>query len=173
MTKRYIAVFINFSLLASLLFLAFGIVKAQQQPKDDPKLIDLWQPGDPGQRMFIDGIVLTADGKPIAGADVNIRQADGNGQYHDDRYRVRLTTKEDGRYAFGTVLPGQYYNAKHIHVFVTHPDYGGLETEILFKGDPNIDTVTDRDVAIFLEEARVKGENILYGRFDITMPAGQ
>ncbi|MEZ5590651.1 MAG: hypothetical protein R3F53_08085 [Gammaproteobacteria bacterium] len=53
---------------------------------NSPKGISLWQPGDPGQRLFIDGSVLTPDGQGIAGAVLSVRQADANGVYHPDRY---------------------------------------------------------------------------------------
>ena len=46
-----------------------------------------------------------------------------------------------------------------------HPPTAG---RILFKGDPNLDDPQSPN-AIFLEEASVKGETILYGRFDIEL----
>lgn len=134
---------------------------------DKPGLVNLWQPGDPGQRLNIRGRITTLDGTPVAGASIYIRQADGNGDYID-RYSANLESDDKGRYQFGTVLPGQYYGTKHIHLWVTHDSYSALDTEILFKGDPNL---ADEQApnAIFLEESTVNGETILYGRFDITL----
>ena len=143
-----------------------------EQPRS-PKGISLWQPGDPGQRLFIDGSVLTPDGQGIAGAILSVRQADANGVYHPDRYRADLVTDQDGRYAFGTVLPGQYASVKHIHVYVQHDAYQPLQTEIVFMGDENLDESTQRRHGVFLEESTVEGETFFYGRFDITLrPAG-
>ncbi|MFT5658170.1 MAG: hypothetical protein ACI9KN_001449 [Gammaproteobacteria bacterium] len=37
------------------------------------RLIDLWQPGDPGQRMNIRGRVMSIDGTPLGGITILIR----------------------------------------------------------------------------------------------------
>ena len=133
-----------------------------------PKLVSLWQPGDPGQRMNIRGRVTSIDGTPVAGASIFIRQTDGNGDYHEQRYNATLTTDQKGGYQFASVLPGQYYGIKHVHVGVDHEAYQYLETRIEFKGDPNLDEST-APRAIFMEESNVNGETILFGRFDIVL----
>lgn len=130
--------------------------------------INLWQPGDPGQRIYIDGLVTDVERNPIPNATVHIRQADGNGDYHHDRYRASIVTDEDGRYAFGTVLPGQYYGVKHIHVLAEHEFFQPLETEIIFKGDPNLDRASE-ERAVFLEKAGGREGDVLYGRFEIML----
>ncbi len=132
------------------------------------RLIDLWQPGDPGQRMNIRGRVTSIDGTPVAGAMISLRQADGNGDYHDDRYNATLTTDQKGLYQFASVLPGQYYGVKHVHVGVNHESYQYRDTRIVFKGDPNLDE-SSAPQAVFLEESNVNGETILFGRFDIVL----
>ena len=132
------------------------------------KLVSLWQPGDPGQRMNIRGRVTSIDGTPIAGASIYIRQTDGNGDYHEVRYNATLTTDQKGGYQFGSVLPGQYYGIKHVHVWVNHEAYQYMETRMLFKGDPNLDESTSPN-AIFLEEGNVNGETVLFGRFDMVL----
>ena len=138
-------------------------------PADAPASVNLWQPGDPGEPLQIDGWVRSTDGKPIVGAIVTVWQADATGTYHDDRYRASLRTGKGGRYHFSTVLPGQYYSAKHIHIAVTHADYEGVATRILFKGDPNLDEFAAGDLAIPLEKGTIKGKTVLFGRFDIVM----
>lgn len=143
--------------------------EGSMQRFDAPETVDLWRPGDPGQRLHILGRVTSTDGRPIAGAELNIWQADGAGSYHEDRYRALLRTEEDGGYRFSTVLPGQYYSNKHIHMVVTHRAHHRLPTHILFKGDPQLDQVVDSDLAIDVEEARVDGETVLFGRFDVVM----
>ena len=135
---------------------------------DDGKGINLWQPGDPGKPLHISGRVHDATGKPIPGAIVRIRQADGNGQYHPDRYRAEMETNENGAYGFATVLPGQYSAGKHIHVSVSHDRFNGVDTEILFKTDP--ETLEEGNPSgIHLEKAQVEGKDVLFGRFDIEM----
>ena len=137
-------------------------------PEKKLELVNLWQPGDAGQRMYIRGRVTNIDGTPIVGASIYIRQTDGNGEYHAERYQANLKTDEKGGYRFASVLPGQYYGVKHVHVWVTHDGYGPLDTRTLFKGDPNLDESTAPE-AIFLEEGKIKGETMLFGRFDIVM----
>ena len=162
-------------LLAALILLpglATGAVEtavAQAATGADGKsrLVNLWRPGDPGQRMNIRGRVTTIDGAPLGGVSIYLRQADGNGDYID-RYSTVLQTDAKGRYQFGTVLPGQYYGTKHIHITITHDGYRSLDTEILFQGDPNLDD-PEAPNAIFLEEATLNDETILYGRFDVTL----
>lgn len=138
---------------------------------EKPPMVNLWQPGDPGQPLHIHGQVLGADGKPIEGAKVGIRQADGTGEY-TDRYQTSLTTDDEGVYRFGTVLPGQYFGVKHIHVTVSHPAHGSIGTQILFKGDENLDESVQVDRAIHLEEARIDGRTYLFGRFDVVLKPG-
>lgn len=142
------------------------------QSSDDPTFVNFWRPGDPGQRLHIQGQVRSAIGDPLPGAVLNVWQADGTGQYQPDRYRAVLTTDKDGKYRFGTVLPGQYYGVKHIHVVVSHPSHRPIQTQIVFKGDPNLDPSTQRDHGVFLEEASVNGETILHGRFDVQLRPG-
>ena len=153
---------------ANLVLAQSGTTASSSDSEQKSKLVSLWQPGDPGQRMNIRGRVTTVDGTPVVGASISVRQTDGNGEYHSDRYNARLISDSKGGYQFATVLPGQYYGIKHIHVWVTHDDYEYLDTRIIFKGDPNLDESTTSE-AIFLEEGNVKGETVLYGRFDILL----
>lgn len=140
---------------------------------DAPASVNLREPGDPGQPLHIDGWVRSTNGKPIVGAVLTVWQADATGNYHDDRYRASLRTGKDGKYRFSTVLPGQYYSAKHIHVVVTHPDHERVVTRILFKGDPHLDESAAGELAIPLEEGTIEGKAFLSGRFDIVMrPTG-
>ena len=163
---------IRLALLLALVYLpsAFSLQAAElllAQSAEKPKLVELWQPGDPGERMNIRGRVTTVDGTPVAGAQIHIRQADGNGDYTPN-YSTTIETDAKGRYQFGTVLPGQYYGTKHVHIWAIHDDHGSISTEILFQGDPNLED-PDAPNAIFLEEATVNGETILFGRFDMTL----
>jgi len=136
-----------------------------------PKLIDLWQTGDAGQRMNIRGRVTSLDGTPLSGIAVSIRQADGNGDY-TERYSATLLTDQKGRYQFGSVVPGNYIGVRHVHIGVYQDGYQYFDTQILFKGDPNLDGLSEADSAIFLEESTVNGETILFGRFDIVLVPG-
>lgn len=130
--------------------------------------LDMWRPGDAGQRLLIRGRVSSAAGTPVANATLHIRQADGTGTY-TAQYQGSLQTGEDGAYAFGTVLPGQYSSTKHIHLFVMHEDYQSVNTEIRFKGDPNLAGDVYDDNAIVTEQATIDGERVLLGEFNIVL----
>lgn len=130
----------------------------------------LWQPGDAGERLFLRGRVVDREGRPLAGVLVALRQADGNGDYHDLRYRATLQTGKDGTFSVSTVLPGQYWGAKHIHLMVRHDSYGQLATRILFKGDPHVDEAQEGDFAILLEEVHKDGEKALVGGVELVLP---
>ena len=130
--------------------------------------LNLWRPGDSGQPLRISGWVRSSNGEPIPGATIYIRQADGTGTY-TPHYQGSLKTGKDGSYRFSTVLPGQYYGVKHIHIGAVHDGYQYLETEIVFKGDPNLDPDSDAKLGIHLEEATVNDKTVLFGRFDMTL----
>lgn len=141
------------------------------QRAEGPESAVLWQPGDPGERLFLRGRVLGGDGRPLAGAVVNLWHADGTGTYRDVRYRAQLETAKDGTFNVATVLPGQYWGVKHIHVVVDHPDYRQLNARIVFKGDPNLSQAGGRDVAILLEEVHQDGDKVLVGGVELVLPA--
>lgn len=158
---RALAIVMSIALVTSMTSL-------RAQSEATKNTLNLWQPGDPGQPLHVRGRVVTTDGSPVAGAEVYIRQADGDGNY-SDAYRGSTETADNGEFSFNTVFPGNYRRVKHIHVGVTHAAHGSVETEILFKNDPNLDAASEGDRAIHLEEAEVKGKMVLYGRFEIVM----
>ena len=157
------------ALLAAALVFACGAVVAQSDGSSKKaELIDMWQPGDTGPRMNIRGRVTSLDGTPLAGINISIRQANGDGDY-TEQYRATLTTDDKGRYQFGSAVPGNYMGAKHVHVTVYQDGWEYFDSSILFKGDPNLDEHYEDGTAIFLEESTVNGETIMFGRFDIML----
>ena len=158
---------ISTPVFASALIVAQAETSTSETEKK-PKLVDLWQPGDSGQRMNIRGRVTSLDGTPLPGILISIRQANGDGDY-TDRYRTTLISDEKGRYQFGSVVPNNYSGARHVHVTVYQDGWEYFDMSILFEGDPNLDQHYEEGKAIFLEESNVKGETILFGRFDIVL----
>jgi len=140
----------------------------------------------PGKRLQISGRVLGADGcNPLAGAVLDVWHADSEGHYFGleaprplapEEYllRGRIRTGADGRYAFDTILPGNYRmgrnwaRARHIHLIVSHPPGRRLTTQLYFGGDPlnKTDPLVKSSLVIPLRET---GEG-LAGTFDITLP---
>jgi catechol 1,2-dioxygenase len=114
-----------------------------------------------GDVLFMDGQVRGADGKPIAGAIVDVWHANTLGGYSffdpaQPKYnlRRRIETDADGRYRFRTLMPSGYacppegptqqlldqlgrhgHRPAHIHFFVTAPGHRKLTTQINIDGD--------------------------------------
>jgi protocatechuate 3,4-dioxygenase beta subunit len=168
----FLIIFVSAALTANLPAMAAGQAdeNSASAAGDDgkPGLVDFWRPGDPGQRMNIRGRVTSIDGTPLAGIPISIRQANGAGDY-TERYRGTLISDDKGRYQFGSVLPGNYTGARHVHVGVYTTDYKYFDTSILFKDDPNQQSHYAHGTAIFLEEATIDGETMLFGQFDIVL----
>ena len=68
-----------------------------------------------GERVLVRGRVLSLDGEPIAGAQVDVWHADADGFYDvqkddtpDQDLRGLFTTDAEGRFWFRTVLPSHY-----------------------------------------------------------------
>ncbi|WP_249676434.1 catechol 1,2-dioxygenase [Acidocella sp. C78] len=142
-----------------------------------PRTIEgpLWVPGAPlckgearldqdpeaGEALFMEGQVRDIEGRPVAGAIVDVWHANTKGGYsHFDpsqsRYnlRRRIETDAEGRYRFRSILPAGYgcppegptqqlldrmgrhgRRPAHIHFFVTAPGFRKLTTQINIEGD--------------------------------------
>jgi protocatechuate 3,4-dioxygenase beta subunit len=130
------------------------------------KMVDLWQPGDSGQRMRIRGRVTSIDGHPMPNVVIRFRHADSEGI--DWSYHLgEVIANEKGVYQFGSVIPGNSHRLSHVHVTVDHDGYQYLDSEFHFKHDPK--AAEDDPDAIFLEAGTVDGETMMYGRYDITL----
>ncbi|MFT5430847.1 MAG: protocatechuate 3,4-dioxygenase beta subunit [Myxococcota bacterium] len=108
--------------------------------EDAPTVMDL--SGDlPGEAIGMVGVIRDTACKPVAGAKVEVWQADKDGIYNDDQLRATLTADNDGVYAFTTIRPGPYEDAggfrpAHFHYKVSAPGYETVTTQLYFKGDP-------------------------------------
>jgi protocatechuate 3,4-dioxygenase, beta subunit len=101
-----------------------------------------------GQPAWVDGSVTDVQGKPVAGAQVEIWQCDEAGHYHhpgdggkaDPAFQGfgRVTVGADGRYRFRTIRPAAYSGrAPHIHVKVKSGARELLTTQLYVAGDPH------------------------------------
>ncbi len=168
------------AILASALLTASGASGQVMQPTTAtgigvwyqpgaPAVNQLWQPGDPGERLILKLIVRDIAGARVTNAQVELWQADGDGVVHADRYRARLATANDGSITVSTALPGYIWRARHIHLVLTHPDYQQLITRILFRGDPLLAEMEYPELAIALEEGRTEDEQMLFGTMELVM----
>ncbi len=153
----------------SLALSAAAVAQEKTESQDDksqPKMLELWTPGDSGQRMRIRGRVTGPDGSPIPNVNIRFRHADSEGldrSYHQGE----LQTNNRGVYQFGSVIPGNNHRLSHVHVYINHPAFRYVETEFYFKDDPKVNP--DDPNAIFLEEGNADGEKMMYGRWDVTL----
>lgn len=121
---------------------------------------------EPGEKLVFSGTVRTTDGSPLAGANLDIWQANGACEYShfqpdvpEYNLRGQLTTDEDGSFEFETVVPAPYevpnqgatgqllkalgrhsFRPGHIHFKLSHDQAAPLTTQIYFEGDPWLDS---------------------------------
>ena len=121
--------------------------------------------GAPGIPCFVTGTVKGLDGRPIAGAVLDLWQTDGEGLYEDQRevdgpwMRGLYRTQPDGSYVIRTVAPIAYtipmdgtvgelmertnishMRPAHIHFAITAPGYHDCVTHLFKQGDEFIET---------------------------------
>ena len=112
-----------------------------------PNHAQMRSPGDPGLPVNVSGRVFNTRGDVVAGAHLEIWQADHLGLYDLDgyRYRAGLAADAAGKYAFDSVMPGHYPGrvCQHIHYLVTAAGHKPLITQLYFATDP----VFEGDVA--------------------------
>ena len=91
-----------------------------------------------GSPLTLAGRVLDTRCEPVAGALLDFWQADGDGVYDNEGYRLRGHQFADarGRYRLETVKPGEYPGrTPHVHVMV-QPEAGDvLTTQLYFPGE--------------------------------------
>ena len=140
-----------------------------------------------GQPAWVEGTVSDVDGRPVAGAQVEIWQCDEHGHYHHpgdgDRAAAafqgfgRVAVGADGRYRFRTIRPVPYSGrTPHIHVKVKLGPRELLTTQLYVEGDPGnardgiwrrLDEVGRAAVTVPFE----RGSDGLQARFPIVVAA--
>jgi hydroxyquinol 1,2-dioxygenase len=116
--------------------------------------------GAPGEPCWVEGTVTDTTGKPLAGARIEVWEADEDGrydvQYADNRVAARghFHTSDEGRFSFWAITPTPYpiphdgpvgqlleavgrspMRASHLHFMVSQPGYRTLITHIFVRGD--------------------------------------
>jgi hydroxyquinol 1,2-dioxygenase len=120
--------------------------------------------GASGEPCWVEGRVTDTAGNPLAGAEIEVWEADEDGfydvQYSDGRTagRARMVADEDGRYGFWSVKPAAYpipgdgpvgelldatgrspMRPAHIHFMVAAPAHHTLVTHVFAAGGPHLD----------------------------------
>jgi protocatechuate 3,4-dioxygenase beta subunit len=96
-----------------------------------------------GDRLLVAGLVLGTDCKPVGRALLDFWQADGDGEYDLDGFRLRghQFTDSRGRFRLETVVPGLYPGrTRHIHVKAQRPNGQPLTTQLYFEGEAQNDS---------------------------------
>jgi protocatechuate 3,4-dioxygenase beta subunit len=102
-----------------------------------PERSSLIEPGTFGEPLILLGRVWSTACVPLAGAVVDVWQADGRGAYDNAGFglRGRVTTDAEGRYRMETVVPGEYPGrTPHIHIKVFADGRELLTTQIYLRG---------------------------------------
>lgn len=109
-----------------------------------PKRWSLAGNGVPGTPFELTGRVFSTRGAPLAGAELDIWQANDSGDYDNSGFTLRgiVTADENGVYKLRTILPRHYktgpntYRPAHLHFKLRAPGCKELTTQLYFKGDP-------------------------------------
>jgi hydroxyquinol 1,2-dioxygenase len=122
--------------------------------------------GVKGEPTFYSGRVLSADGRPLAGALLDIWSGDGEGNYDMQmpgevgmKARGKIRTDEQGRYWFRSIKPTFYpvptdgpvgvmlrkmgrhpYRPGHIHMIVSAPGHESVTTHLFVAGSEYLDS---------------------------------
>ncbi len=174
---------------------------ARDRPDEDPDLTHVeGRPGRAaGEIVYVRGKVLDEACKPVAGALVEVWQANSRGRYDHERDAgnprpldpnfqswAEMLTDKDGGFRFKTIKPGPYpaddsgwIRPPHIHFRVSRRGYHELVTQMYFAGEPlnqsdrireALDPGDRERVTVALEPADAEPEaGARLGRFDITL----
>lgn len=119
---------------------------------------------EPGTPLLFQGQVTAVSGKPLAGAVLEMWQADDDGLYAqfapgipEWNLRGAVVTDDEGRFAVHTVQPAPYqiptdgscgrliavagwhaWRPAHLHLKVTAPGYEALTTQLHFEGGEHV-----------------------------------
>jgi protocatechuate 3,4-dioxygenase beta subunit len=122
----------------------------------------------PGTPLCVDVVVRDVDGRPVAGAVVDVWQSNGDGFYDVQLpelagpvLRARFHSDADGRVYFWSILPSEYpipadgtvgamlagtgrhpYRAPHLHFMIEAPGYRKLVTQLFVAGGAYLDSDT-------------------------------
>ena len=152
---------------------------------------------DPGPGLLVQGRVVDLDGKPIAGALLDIWQNATNRLYavqdpnqDPNNLRGKFYTRDDGSFEFRAVKPVPYpipddgpigemlrvsgrhpWRAAHIHVVVSAPGYKTLTTHIFDRNSDYLDSDAVFGVrdSLIVDFAQDPSGDGLQAQFDITL----
>lgn len=139
-----------------------------------PERADLIDKGMPGTPLTVGGRVFSTTGEPLAGALLDVWQANSEGEYDNQGFtlRGRLLAGKDGSYRFHTIVPkfyraGETIRPSHIHLKVSAPGHPLLTTQLYFKSAPY--NYSDPDVRPSLMLTPLDGTDGKSAQFDFVL----
>jgi protocatechuate 3,4-dioxygenase beta subunit len=124
---------------------------------DTPLRRNLLEDGLPGERLTLTGTVVDTRCRPIPRALLDFWQADANGAYDTEGYRLRghQFTDRRGGYRLDTIVPALYPGrTRHIHVKAQRLGGDVLTTQLYFPGEPNNRSDAIFDAALLMDVRR-------------------
>ena len=133
-----------------------------------PERQSLMEPGVTGTPLTLTGAVLGTDCTPIANAKLDFWQADDDGNYDNNGFRLRghQFTDAEGKYLLETIVPALYPGrTRHIHVKVQPEGGSVLTTQLFFPWESSNDSDSIYDAALLMDNAKDSGT----GTFDFVL----
>lgn len=154
------------------------------------------RPDEKGTRLTLSGEVRSTDGTPLAGAELDIWQADEQGYYSgfapdlpEGNLRGIVVTDEAGRFEISTIQPAPYqiptdgptgalltaagwhpWRPAHLHLLVRAPGHRTITTQLYFTGgewlDSDVASATKSELVL---EPVDRGEGTAEARYDFTL----
>ena len=137
-----------------------------------PRRATLREPDTRGETLIFEGLVLSHDCRPLAGAVIDIWHCDEDGRYDNRgfRYRGHQFTDDAGAFRFETIRPVRYSGrTQHIHVKVQGEQTDVFTTQVFF---PDLQEANARD-RIFRDDLVMRLDSAgdtWRGRFDFVLP---
>jgi catechol 1,2-dioxygenase len=136
-----------------------------QRRLDSPATLPA-RPDEQGDPLVLSGQVTDLDGKPVAGAELDVWQADSAGYYSgfapdipEGNLRGVVVADDEGRFEINTVQPAPYqiptdgptgkliaaagwhaWRPAHLHLFVRAPGYRRITSQLYFAGGEWLDS---------------------------------
>ena len=124
---------------------------------DTPRRRSLLEDGLQGERLALTGGVVDSRCRPIPRALLDFWQADANGDYDTEGFRLRghQFTDRRGRYRLETIVPALYTGrTRHIHVKAQRSGGEVLTTQLYFPGEPANQSDPIFDAALLMNVRR-------------------
>jgi protocatechuate 3,4-dioxygenase beta subunit len=134
-----------------------------------PEKDTLHEPGIEGERLVIAGYVLFPDCRTVPDAVLDVWQADAEGRFDDEDWRLRgvLRADREGRYEIETVVPGSVDGVPPtVHLKVAEEVGGRIVTTQVYLASP--ETAPRPELAVEPAES----DDGLEARFDVVIEVG-